>query len=61
MCLAHIDGQKISMILVIVEDLYNVANLATEGRSSEAAEDEDQRFAVGALANVKSFGAIERE
>jgi len=61
MCLAHIDGQKISMILVIVEDLYNVADLATEGRSSEAAEDQDQRFAVGALAKVKSFAAIERE
>ena len=61
MRLADVNGQKIGVILVIVEDLYYVADLATEGRSSEAAEDENQRFADGALANVKSSGAVERK
>jgi hypothetical protein len=38
MRLAHVDGQKIRVILVVVIDLNDVANLAAERRSSEAAE-----------------------
>ena len=37
---AHVNGQKIGVILIIVEDLYDVADLATEGRSSKTAEDD---------------------
>jgi len=55
----NIDSQKISVVLVVVEELDDVADLATEGRSSKAAEDEDERFAGGAFANVESFRAAE--
>ena len=41
MRLAHVNGQKIRMIIVIVEDLDDVADLATERGSSEAAEDKN--------------------
>jgi len=58
---ADVDGQKIGVLFVIVEDLDDVADLATEGRSSEAAEDEDERFGAGPFANVKMIRAAERE
>jgi len=54
---ADVDRQKISMILVVVEDLYDVADLATEWRSGKAAEDQDQRLADRAVANVEAIGA----
>ena len=41
---ANVDGEKVRVILVVVEDLDDVADLATEGRSSKAAKDEDERF-----------------
>ena len=59
--LADVDGQEIGAVFIVVVDLRDVANLATEGRSSETAENEDQRFAAGPLANVKCFAAVERE
>jgi hypothetical protein len=59
MSLANIDGEEIDVILVIVIELNDVANLATERRSSETAEDEDERTTSGFLANVKAAGAIE--
>jgi hypothetical protein len=55
---ADIDGQKIGMGFVVVEDLYDVTDLATERRSSKAAEDEDKWLAVDVLANQKMIGAI---
>ena len=58
---AHVDGQKIGVLFVIVEDLNEVANLATERRSSEAAENQDERFALCTRADVKARGAIERD
>jgi hypothetical protein len=58
---ADIDGEEIGAVFIVVEDLRDIANLATEGRSSEAAEDEDQRLALGAFAEVKACGAIERD
>jgi hypothetical protein len=60
MSLANIDSEEIDVILVIVIELNDVANLATERRSSETAEDEDERTASGFFANVKAAGAIER-
>jgi hypothetical protein len=56
---ADVDGEEIGAVFIVVEDLRDIANLATEGRSSEAAEDEDQRFTVGAFADVKARGAVE--
>jgi len=58
---ADIDCKKIGVIFVVVEDLDEVADLATEGRSSKTAEDEDERFGAGAFADVKTVGAVERE
>ncbi len=37
---AHVDGQKIRVIFVVVIDLNDVANLAAEWRSSKTAEDQ---------------------
>jgi len=58
---ADVDGQEIGAVFIVVVDLRDIANLATEGRSSETAEDQDERLAVGALADVKTRGAIERD
>jgi len=56
---ANVDGQKIGVVFVVVVDLDDVANLATKRRSGETAEDENERFARGAFANVEMIGAIE--
>jgi hypothetical protein len=61
MSFANVDGQEIGMILVIVIELNDVANLAAERRSSEAAEDEYKRTASGFFADVKAGRAIERD
>jgi hypothetical protein len=58
---ANVDGEEIGAVFIVVENLRDVANLATEGRSSEAAEDENQRFAFGAFADVKARGSVERD
>jgi len=58
---ANVNGQKIGVIPIVVKDLHDVANLATERRSSEATENQDQRFSGGAIAYVKSIGSVERE
>jgi len=57
---ANVDGQKINVVLVIVVELSDVANLATKRWSSEAAEDQNKRPAGGSFADVKARGAIER-
>jgi hypothetical protein len=61
MSFADVDGEEIGAVLIVVEDLRDIANLASEGRSSEAAKDEDERLAFGAFADVKARGAIERD
>jgi hypothetical protein len=48
------------VIFVVIEELRNVANLATERRSSKASKDEDQRFALSAFADVETGFSIER-
>ena len=55
---ADVYGQKIGVVFVIIEDLHDVADLATKWRSSEAAEDEDKWLAVDALANLKMIRAV---
>ncbi len=59
MRLANIDGQKIYVVLVIVIELSNVANLATKGWSSKAAKNEYQRLTSGALSDVKTRRAVQ--
>ena len=55
---ADVDGEEIRVIFIVVENLYDVADLATEGRSSKAAENQDERFTGGAFANMKGVAAI---
>ena len=55
---ANVYGQKISVILVIIENAHDVADLATKRRSGEAAENQDQRPGASSFANVKRVGAI---
>ena len=60
MRLADIYGKKIRMVLVVVVDLNDVAYLAAEGRSSEAAEHQHQRACANAFANMKMTRTVER-
>jgi len=47
------------MILVIVVETLDVAQLAAEGRSGEAAEHKNEGAAGGAFAQMEARGAIE--
>jgi hypothetical protein len=57
----HVNGQEIGVILIVVVDLDDVADLATEGRSGKAAENEDEGPASSAFADVKTGLTIESE
>ena len=46
MSFANVNGEKVDVVFVIVEDLDDVADLATKGRSSKTAEDQDKRLAT---------------
>jgi hypothetical protein len=61
MCFADVNRQKIDMVPVIVVELSDVANLAAKGRSSEAAEDENERPAGSSLSNVKTRGTVQSD
>jgi len=61
MSFANVNGQKIGVVFVVVEDLDDVTDLATERRSSKTAKDQDQRLASRALADMKGIGAVECE
>ncbi len=61
MSFANVDGEEIDVILVVVIELNDVANLAAKRRSSETAKDQDQRSASGFFADVKAARAIERD
>src|SRR5882724_13672390 len=58
---AHVDGQEIGVVLIVVVNLDDVADLATEGRSSKAAENENEGPAGGAFANMETGLTIESE
>jgi len=60
MRLAHVDGQEIRAILVVIIDLNDVANLAPEGRSSETPKYQYQRTRSEVLAKVKMARAVQR-
>ena len=56
-----INSQKVGVILVIVVNLHHVTDVATEGRSSVAAEDDDEWAGAGALANMEMSRPIESD
>jgi hypothetical protein len=56
---AYVDGEEIGAVFIVGVDLRDIADLATEGRSSEAAEDENEWLAVGTFADMKAGGAVE--
>jgi len=58
---AHVHGKEIGVIFVVVEDLNDVADLATKWWSGETAEHNDKRFRSGTLTNVKCFGSAQSE
>jgi len=58
---AHVDGQEIRVVFVVFIKLNDVADLATKGRSSKTAEDENERAVAGAFTNVKTVDAVERD
>jgi hypothetical protein len=58
---ANVDSEEIGVVFIVVVDLRDVADLATEGWSSETAEDEHERFALGAFAEVEACGTVERD
>lgn len=53
MSLANIYGQKVDMVLVVTVEFLDVANLATEGWSSKAAEYQHQRTPRSLLSDMK--------
>ena len=58
---AHVDGEEVRVISVIVINLDDVADLATERRSSVAAEDDHQRAAADAIVNPEFLFSAQRE
>jgi len=58
---ADVDGKEVGVIFIIVVNLHHVTDVAAEGWSSEAAEDEDERAGAGAFADVEAIGAIESD
>ena len=61
MSFANIDSEEIGVVLVIVIELNDVANLAAERRSSETAEDKHEWAAGGFFSDVKAGRTIERD
>ncbi len=58
---ADVHGEKINVIFVVVVDLNDVAHLAAEGRSSEAAKHQHQRPRAEAFAKMKMAHAVESQ
>jgi len=56
---ANVDSEEIGAIFIVVVDLRDIADLATERRSSEAAEDKDKWLAACAFADMKAGGTVE--
>lgn len=55
---ADVHGEKIRFVFVIVVNLNDVAHLAAEGRSGEAAKHQDQRACADAFPNMKVIDAV---
>jgi len=53
MSFANVNSEEIGVIFVVVVNLHHVTDVAAEGRSSVAAEDDDERASAGAFADVE--------
>jgi hypothetical protein len=60
-CFTDINSQKVGVLLVIVVNLHHVTDVAAEGRSSVAAEDDDERAGAGAFANMEMSRPVESD
>jgi hypothetical protein len=58
---ADIDRKEIGVVFIIVVNLHHVTDVAAEGRSSVAAEDNDERSASGPFADVKVISTIQSQ
>ena len=58
---ANVHGQEIGAIFILVVNLDEISNLAAEGRSSVAAENQDQRAFAHTLVQIKRGASIERK
>ena len=58
---ANVDGQKIRVVFIVLVDSCDVANLATEGRSSVTAKHDHEWALANTLANVKVRCAVNRK
>jgi hypothetical protein len=58
---ADVHRQEIGVIFIVVVNLHHVTDVAAEGRSSVAAEDDDQRAGAGSFANVEVIGTVESD
>ena len=56
---ADVDGEEIGVLFVVVVNLHHVTDVAAEGRSSVAAEDDYEGASAGAFADVEVIGAVE--
>ena len=58
---ADVHGEKIRVVLIVVVNLNDVAHLAAEGGSSEAAKDQHERARAQSFAKVKTIRSVERQ
>ena len=56
---ANINGQKISVVFVVLVNLNDVAHLAAEGRSSKTSKYQDERPRTGSLADMEMTRSVE--
>jgi hypothetical protein len=56
---ANINLQKIGAVFVVIVEIDEVADPATEWRSSVAAENQDERLCTDAIAEMKDGRAVE--
>lgn len=61
MCFANVHGQKIGAVFILAVNLDEISNLAAEGRSSVAAENQHQRAFAHTLVQIKRGVSIERK
>jgi hypothetical protein len=56
---AHVNGEKVRAIFIVVVNLDHVADVAPEGRSSVAAEDHHQRPRSRAFSQMKAVRSVQ--
>jgi len=59
MSFSDVDREEVGVIFIVVVNLHHVADVAAEGRSSVAAENDDERASASAFADVEVIGAVE--